>query len=280
MPNRFSITYHWYGYRPLSIRNSDNLTHGKELQKSERNTALILLHPFPYDARAWDEVVELLPGITVVCPNLPGCGSSVAWEKLGFEQVSDDIVAYIRGSGIDQVVVAGESMGGYIALAIVERHPEFVCGLALVDTKATAEPEEGKQTREQIAVAALDEGPKVVADTWKKMVSPYTLHNNPGVLRKMRAQIAGARSEGIAWCQRSIAQRTDRSTVIQNFSKPVLLLQGRDDPNSSPEQFAQICELVQNPTVVLLENTGHLPNFEAPQELAKALQALFAEACR
>ena len=57
---------------------------------------------------------------------------------------------------IDRVVIGGTSMGGYTAMALCRRHPERVAGLALIDTKASADAAEAAAGRRAMAQVMAD----------------------------------------------------------------------------------------------------------------------------
>ncbi len=60
------------------------------------------------------------------------------------EQHADDLAALLDHLGIAKAVIAGFSMGGYVAFPFWRRHPERVAGLAFVDTRAAPDTPEGR----------------------------------------------------------------------------------------------------------------------------------------
>ena len=129
---------------------------------------LVLLHGFPLDHRMWLDVVDLLAGDpTVLAVDLPGFGASPSGpdvaQALGaapepsLDVVADGVAAALRAEGVDRAVVAGLSLGGYVAMALVERHPDLVAGLGLVDTKSTADTDEARERREDVPRRVKDE---------------------------------------------------------------------------------------------------------------------------
>ena len=89
---------------------------------------LVLLHGFPLDHRMWDEVASLLPpGHPVHAVDLPGTpGHATDLPEPALETSADLVAEVLRAAGVERAVVAGLSMGGYVALALVERHPDLV----------------------------------------------------------------------------------------------------------------------------------------------------------
>ncbi|MGH2687522.1 MAG: alpha/beta fold hydrolase, partial [Actinomycetota bacterium] len=108
---------------------------------------LVLIHGFPFDRRMWAGQLDPRGGLTgirrVVAPDLRGRGLSpsangdpAAWT---IEDHADDVAALIRSLGPDPADVGGLSMGGYIAFALLRRHPEMVRSLLLMSTRAAAD---------------------------------------------------------------------------------------------------------------------------------------------
>ena len=120
----------------------------------------LLLHAFPFDGTMWESVAARLrvQGHEVLAPDLRGFGSAPLGDRgPAIDVLVDDMLALL---GDEPVAIAGCSMGGYVAQGIAARRPDLVAALALVDTKATADPDAARAHRER--VAGLAEG----GDDW------------------------------------------------------------------------------------------------------------------
>lgn len=100
---------------------------------------LILVHGTRFDSSQWAGYTELCPGIDVSRVDLPGHGTRVG------EPWSIEVAAHLIGSEVDAarragapVVVAGHSLGGYVAAHYAAAHPDALAGLVLIG--ATADP--------------------------------------------------------------------------------------------------------------------------------------------
>jgi pimeloyl-ACP methyl ester carboxylesterase len=104
-------------------------------------TALLLVHGFTLDRHLWDDVVPALAAdIRVVCPDLRGFGESPPpIEGVPYTH-SGDLVALLDERGIDDVVIVGLSMGGWVALEFTLTYPARVRGLVLVDALVRGHP--------------------------------------------------------------------------------------------------------------------------------------------
>ena len=85
-----------------------------------RGPPLVLLHAFPLTHAVWqDQIVALAATWRVLAPDLRGFGrSGVTPGRVTVEQLADDVAAMLDVLGVaEPAVVAGLSMGGYVALA-------------------------------------------------------------------------------------------------------------------------------------------------------------------
>jgi pimeloyl-ACP methyl ester carboxylesterase len=101
-------------------------------------TRLVLVHGTRVTGAAWrlPAYQEVLAGLDVVTPDLPGHGA-----RLGEPFTTDAAVAVLSeavegGDPVAPVVLAGHSLGGYMAMAYAARHPTRLAGLALVGASA------------------------------------------------------------------------------------------------------------------------------------------------
>src|SRR5262249_30102595 len=78
---------------------------------------LVLIHGFPLSARMWEGQLGLAAqGWRVIAPQLRGFdGTPAAVPAVTVDDFAGDLVDLLDGLHIDQAVIAGLSMGGYIA---------------------------------------------------------------------------------------------------------------------------------------------------------------------
>src|ERR1700704_4390778 len=100
---------------------------------------IVLVHGYPLDGAMWSGVARLLSRqFRVLKPDLPGHGESTIPPQRPLRGYADFLEA-ILGELPPPVGLAAFSMGGYAALSLMERPPEGLKALALVDTRASAD---------------------------------------------------------------------------------------------------------------------------------------------
>lgn len=96
---------------------------------------VVALHGITANALSWAAVARRLEGrLTLIAPDLRGrAGSSALPGPYGIAAHTDDAAALAEALGLDRVVLAGHSMGAFVAALAAVRHPERFGPLLLVD---------------------------------------------------------------------------------------------------------------------------------------------------
>ncbi len=242
---------------------------------------LVLLHGFPLDHRMWSDAAAALPGDpTVVALDLPGLGGSpLVAGPPSIESAADATAAALDRAGIGRAVVAGLSMGGYVALALAERRPDLVVGLGLVDTKSTADSDDARANRLRIAdavssaqtVDAVLGMPGVLLGETSKAARKH-------LTARLEEWIRAQRPAGVAWSQRAMAARPDRTQVLADFSGPVAVVVGEEDGVTPVTEAEHMAAATPTAQLVQVPGAGHLSALEDPAAVADALADLLARA--
>ncbi len=107
--------------------------------ESGSGPAVVLLHAFPMDSSLWAAQRPALAGAgyRVITPDLPGFGGSApSPDAPSLDVMADAVVGLLDHLGIERAVVGGLSMGGYVTMALLRRHPDRLSAIILADTKA------------------------------------------------------------------------------------------------------------------------------------------------
>ncbi|PJI84767.1 alpha/beta fold hydrolase [Luteimicrobium subarcticum] len=247
---------------------------------------LVLVHGFPLDHRMWDEVARFLPdGLAVVAPDAPGFGDALLTEsEPSIEGIADAVAEALAARGVERAVVAGMSMGGYVALALAERHPGLVAALGLVDTKSVADAPEARDNRLRIADEAERTGSVApVRGMREALLGETSRATRPDLVAEVGAWIEEQRPEAVAWAQRAMASRPDRTAVLAAYGGPVSVVVGVEDELTPIEQAEHLVESSHDASeaaLVLVPDAGHLAAVEEPEHVAGALARLHARVTR
>jgi pimeloyl-ACP methyl ester carboxylesterase len=96
---------------------------------------VLAVHGITANGLSWGPVARHLDGrVTLLAPDLRGrAGSRDEPGPYGLARHADDVIALLDERGVDTAVVAGHSMGAYVAALAAVRHPDRVTSVVLVD---------------------------------------------------------------------------------------------------------------------------------------------------
>lgn len=247
--------------------------------RDQNGTPLVLLHAFPIDHRMWLPVIEHLPQVPIVALDAPGFGASKVVAD-GLENYATAIAQTLEAEQISRAVFAGVSMGGYAMLALAHNHGSLFAGMALMDTKAHADPLAAQENRLAMARQAQESGASVVADMLPGLLSPATLEHRPDLLTQVQQWASESSGEAIAWAQRSMAARPDRLDVLSQYRHlPAAVIRGIDDAGASHSDHLAMAQVL-GVEVDTIDHAGHYAALEKPEEVAEILLRIWQKASR
>lgn len=258
------------------------MAHGSEADRSGGTAIvpLLLIHGYPFDSTMWSPVQESLgERVTTIAPNLRGFGGTELGDaEPSLEVMADDIAQILDRSSIPRVVIAGISMGGYVALAFAERHADRVAGLGLVSTQAAADSTEARDSRRKMIENVRAKGSKAAVEAiLPKMFAPAHISDSNLTSHLFEgARKAGV--DGICWALEAMARRPDRHHVIEDCSCPVTVIHGDEDAIIPIEKARAMVEKAEEADFVEISRAGHCTPLEAPAEVAAALGNLLRRA--
>lgn len=242
---------------------------------------VVLLHGYPFDKSMWSEQIEAIvaAGFRAIAPDLRGLGETRSSSEVAtMEDMARDTAALLDHLSVEQAVICGLSMGGYVAFEFVHLFPARVLGLVLAGTRAPADNEQEKAGREQQVQTMLRAGmvPISIA-TLPKLLAQRTLEEKPDVVKRVRAMITGADPKGAAAAQRGMAARRDYSEDLAKLDVPTLIIVGREDSIRPVADAEFMHRGIRNSRLEIVEDAAHMTNMERPEEFDDALRTFLKE---
>ncbi len=193
------------------------------------------------------------------------------------ELLADDVAGLMDTLGMRHAILCGLSMGGYAALAFLQKYPQRLSGLILADTRPGADTEDAKVERERVARLAETRGNGTIADLQiPKLVSDYTRRDHPEIVAQIRRMIAAATPSGIAAASRGMAQRADLTSLLPTISFPTLVVVGELDAVTPPDVVRQYAATIPGAQMVVIPHAGHLSNLEQPENFFEVVRSFLA----
>lgn len=242
---------------------------------------VLLLHGFPFDKSMWTSQISALTaaGFRVVAPDLRGLGETrVPSEISTMEDMARDAAALLDELKIETAIVAGLSMGGYVAFEFVHLFPARVHGLVLAGTRAQADNEQEKAGRKQQVQTIMRAGmvPISVA-TLPKLLAEQTRAEKLDVVKLIRAIITRSDPKGAAAAQLGMAARRDYTDDLPHINAPTLIIVGREDPIRPVGDSEFMHDRIPNSRLEIIDDASHMTNMEQPQQFNDLLVSFLNE---
>jgi pimeloyl-ACP methyl ester carboxylesterase len=238
-----------------------------------RGLPVVLLHAFPLNRSMWEPQIAALFGeCRCIVPDLRGFGDSPKSGPYSMDVFADDVIALLDALLIDQAVIAGLSMGGYVTLNIWRRYRRRVRALVLADTRAAADTAEGRQKRDELIELARRDGSAAVAERQiTGLIGKTTREKQPELVDRMRNIMAGESSAGMIGALEAMKARSDSTSLLAEIDVPTLVVVGDEDVITPVKEARQMHERIRGSRLEVIPAAGHLSNVERPAAFNAAL---------
>jgi 3-oxoadipate enol-lactonase len=227
---------------------------------------LVFLHAFPLNAAMWQPQLDGVPaGWRVVAPDYRGFGESSPAAPASMNDLAGDVVDLLDRLEIHEAVVAGCSMGGYVAFEALVSAPHYVKGLILIDTRAGADTEEGKAGRRKMLEKLEKEGARAIADEMTpKLLGASTQRDRPDLVKHVHAMISATDPNAIALAINAMMGRKDMTASLGDIKIPTLIIAGAEDALMPAAAMQQMHGAIKGAQFQTIDGAGHVPSLEQP----------------
>ena len=239
-------------------------------------TALIFIHGWSCDGRYWQKQLPVFAKeYQVITVDLAGHGHS-SLDRAEFSMLSfaNDVKAIIDKESIERAILIGHSMGDGVIAEAARLMPKRVVGIIAVDTL--------HNVAEQIPQSVIDEMVNPLEADFKNAAQDFVAPMFP---EGTDQQLVNWVKEDMSSAPKEIALNVFRNylgqhvsgeaaVVFKDITVPVVSINGRLWPTAAEENRKHI----KNYQLFYIEETGHFPMLEKPEEfnvlLKKALNSI------
>lgn len=238
---------------------------------------LVFLHGYLENKYLWKDFFLHFKNNNCIAFDLPGCGES----ELQTEQTIDSMATAVKESldslNINDVVLIGHSMGGYVALSFAEQYSNMLKGLVLLNSHPFADSEEKRKNREQ-EIYLIQQGKKslLISNFLPKLYASG--YNNEAKFELSRIMAELTCPKGMIACLKAMANRNDKTHIINNANFPILWIYGKQDQLFSAQLVDEFHTENHSLIKIKLNESGHMAMFEAEAEVVKAIK-IFLNLC-
>lgn len=246
--------------------------HVADTERGEQ--CVVLLHGYLESMLVWDEFVDLLKkDLRVVTLDLPGHGvSMINGEVHTMEYLADCVALTMEALGIDKYSVVGHSMGGYVALAMLDKYAKHLENITLLSSTTSADSQE-KCDRRRREIELIKAGKK---NTLARLVphvgfAAQNVNRLKDYIEDIRELILISEDEGVIAILGGMIERKSRGEQLRDSGIPHLFIFGRHDYYIPQEVADEMIEQDPNAKVIWLEESGHMGFYEEPEKCAEAI---------
>ena len=227
---------------------------------------IVFLHAFPLNSEMWRPQLDAVPaGWRAIAPDYRGFGGSSPATSATMNDLAGDVIDVLDHLEIHEAVVAGCSMGGYVAFELLASAPSYVKGLVLIDTRAGADTDEGKAGRRAMLEKVAREGSRAIADDMTpKLLGASTQRDRPDLVIQVHEMIASTDPQAIAMAVSAMMGRKDMTASLSAITAPTLVIAGAEDTLIPAAAMQQMHGAIKGAAFHTIEAAGHLPGLEQP----------------
>ena len=233
---------------------------------------LVLLHGFMENTTIWDEMeAHLSKDFTLIKIDLPGHGKYKVYQEIHtVELMAEKVKEVIDALKLEKINLLGHSLGGYVSLAFAEKFPEILESMTLFFSTTVADDDEKKQIRKR-SIAVIDEN----FETFVKTSIPNLFSNNEKDILEGKIELAkniakSTDKEGVKAAQLGMAERPDRTEILENLDAKILIIAGKYDNAVKTENLLKVIPDKTNIKTYVLD-CGHNGHWEKPTICAEII---------
>lgn len=234
---------------------------------------LVMVHGFGGDKDNWTRFSgPITAKYHVIAMDLPGFGQSARHDGWSYrmQDQAQRVHDFLQTLGLKQYHLVGNSMGGNLVGVYAFNYPESVLSVGFFNNAGTEEPVASEMTKRR----AKGENPLVISrvEEYDDLLDFVSVKKPwlPAPAKKYFAQKAldNAAFNSYIFNQYKADRGGSLEPMLPSITQPTLILWGDGDDVLDKSRIDVMTPLLPNETVIIMEETGHVPMAERPTETA------------
>ncbi|MBK7566615.1 MAG: alpha/beta hydrolase [Bacteroidetes bacterium] len=239
----------------------------KYVEEGEGDVLMLLHGLFGALSNFFDIIEHFKATHKVVIPILPLYDLPLEESTVG--GFVDYVERFVAWKKYDKVIVMGNSLGGHIALIYALRNPEKIKGVVLTGSSGLFESAMG------------DSYPKRGDYEYIKKKAELTFHNPAFATKELVDElfdIVNDRNKVLrVLTTAKSAIRQNLAEEVSKITAPTLLVWGNNDTITPPFVGEEFHKLIPNSKLLFIDECGHAPMMEQPEEFNRYLSEFLDE---
>jgi pimeloyl-ACP methyl ester carboxylesterase len=245
-----------------------------------KGRCLVLLHGFIESLDIWgDFSIELSAEFKILAIDLPGHGGT---EQFGdvhtMELMADTVKAVLEHLKIQECVMIGHSMGGYVTMEFASKYPEYLKGIGLFHSSVFADRPEAKQNRERTIEIIKSDKQGFIRNFIPDLFAPSNRTKYASEINGLKEGALTISKSSIIAALAGMKERKDHQRTISILDVPVLFIAGKEDQRIPISKVIEMISLPKHCDILILSNVGHMGYIEAKDETLEKCR-YFARKC-
>ena len=261
------------------MKKSTSFRQGKiEYYDRGEGPVIVLLHGYLESSEVWENFIPgLAESFRIIAIDLPGHGgSSVFGDNHSMDFMADAVTEVMNNEGIEKAMLIGHSMGGYVALAFVEKYQLRLHAYCLFHSHPFADTDEIITNRERER-RVVESGKKdvIYPVNIPRMFADFNVERYYRELERHKAIASEISAKGIIAAINGMISRPSRIKILERGDIPLLIILGRHDSYIPYHVVRNIIQMPGNAEILVLEKSGHLGFVEEKENSQEAITNFF-----
>lgn len=225
---------------------------------------LLLIPGMLNDARIWADVAEQMNGLAEV-----RIADTLSQDSIA--QMAQDALAQLSDVPPQRpVVLAGFSMGGYVAMELLATCPARWHSAMLISTSCLPDTAQSAVGREKaMAAFRADFETTLQAVALRGLAQP-----EPALLDRLCNMMRDVGAETAIRQTQAISRRADHRHALENLQLPVHVVCGRQDRITPPALSQTLADTIPASTLHWVDDAGHMLPLAQPHAIGAILRQM------
>jgi pimeloyl-ACP methyl ester carboxylesterase len=241
---------------------------------------LILLHGFIENKSIWDYQVNLLKNsLKVITIDIPGHGKSASYsDSHEMNEVAELTKIIMDVENVEKAVVAGHSMGGYIAVTFAGLYPERTKGLVFFHSHALEDNEETKKNRMRTIEIVERNKTGFITNFIPDLFADENVEKYKELIDELKSSASMMSEQAVCAALRGMKNRKSGLETLIKAKHPVLFILGKEDKRINYANTLAQASMPSHSEMLILDHVGHMGWVEAREKTTSAIQS-FTRRC-
>lgn len=221
----------------------------------------------------WSDLEESLSNTyKVLSIDLPGFGDN--HEPVdSIEAMAEYVIRIMNQNGMGEATVIGHSMGGYVALEMLHKHPNRISALGLFHSNAAADSDEKKVNRRRAIDFLETNSAFAFLKPFSKQLVSERNRGNTALANKCLRLVENTRKDTIVMALKAMMNRADHRSLLPATDTPVLWFIGEEDEFINMADILDQAASTNLAQVEIIPEVGHLAVYEAPEKTLTVIRS-------